>query len=159
DFNWGTSGSSIRPGAICEHFTSFGGDFDPQASQTPMSAFITNGAAGTSGTVNEPFAFQNKFPHAMIQVHYARGSSLAEAFYQSVYAPYQLLVVGDPLCRPWANIPQVQVDGVSAGDTLKGTVTLHPSATLPHGGTVDRFEFYLDGLRIAVGNADAAFEL
>ena len=42
----------------------------------------------------------------MIQVHYARGCSLAEAFYQSVYAPYQLMIVGDPLCRPWANIPR-----------------------------------------------------
>ena len=69
----------------------------------------------------EPFAIQNKFPHAMMQVHYARGCTLAEAFYQAVYAPYQLIVVGDPLCRPWANIPQIAVDGVKAGDNAERT--------------------------------------
>ena len=55
----------------------------------------------------EPYSIQAKFPHPGIHVHYCRGASLAEAFYQSVNAPYQLLVVGDPLCQPWATIPQV----------------------------------------------------
>jgi hypothetical protein len=160
DFNWASAGSTIRPGAICDNFTSFGAVFDPNATQTPMSVFLQNGAAGTSGTVAEPFAWQNKFPHAMIQVHYARGCSLAEAFYQSVYAPYQLLIVGDPLCQPWANIPQVQVTGVAAGDTLSGTVTLQPSAKLPRsGGTVDRFELFLDGMHLATTNAQDPLQL
>ncbi len=149
DFNWEKSGSTIRPGAICENLTSYGGIFDPTASQTPLSVFLRNGAAGTSGTVIEPFSIQNKFPHAMIQVHYARGCTLAEAFYQAVYAPYQLIVVGDPLCRPWANIPDVKVDGAKAGDVLKGKISLRPSATLPHGGTADRFELFVDGKRAA----------
>lgn len=158
-FDWPASGSTIRPGAICENFTSYGGIFDPNAGQTPLSVFLKYGAAGTSGTVIEPFAFQNKFPHAMIQVHYARGCTLAEAFYQSVYSPYQLIVVGDPLCRPWANIPQVRVEGVAAGDTLKGTVTMHPKATLPRQGSVNRFELFLDGMRIATTNAEDPLEL
>ena len=35
------------------------------------------------------------------------GCTLAEAFYQSVLAPYQLLVVGDPLCAVagWLRLP------------------------------------------------------
>ena len=99
--------------------------------------------------MTEPFAIQNKFPHAMVQVHYARGCTLAEAFYQAVYAPYQLIVVGDPLCRPWANIPQIAVDGVKAGGTLKDKVSLHATATLPRGGSVDRFELFVDGERVA----------
>ena len=156
DFNWANSGSSIRPGAICENFTSYGAIFDPNVGQTPLTVFLQNGAAGTSGTVAEPYAWQNKFPHAMIQVHYARGCSLAEAFYQSIYSPFQLLVVGDPLCQPWANIPQVEVSGVTAGDTLSGSVTLHASAKLPRSGagTVDRFELFLDGVRLVTANAD-----
>ncbi|HTQ40500.1 MAG TPA: hypothetical protein VMJ32_15855 [Pirellulales bacterium] len=159
DFNWPASGSAIRPGAICENFTSFGGIFDANAGQTPLSVFLKYGAAASSGTVAEPFAFQNKFPYAMIQVHYARGCSLAEAFYQSVYAPYQLIIVGDPLCRPWANIPQVQVAGLAAGDVLSGVVTIRPTAKLPQPGAVDRFELFLDGVRIDTTNADDPLKL
>ena len=84
------------------------------ASQTPLSEFLRYGAAGASGTVTEPYAIAEKFPHPMLQVHYARGCTLAEAFYQSVCGPYQLLIVGDPLCRPWANIPKVTVAGLPA---------------------------------------------
>ncbi len=149
DFDWGKSGSTIRPGAICENLTSYGGIFDKTASQTPLSAFLRYGAAGTSGTVIEPFSIQNKFPHAMIQVHYARGCSLAEAFYQAVYSPYQLLIVGDPLCRPWANIPEVKVTGAKTGEVLKGKISLRPVAVLPRGGIADRFELFVDGKRVA----------
>ncbi len=150
EFNWAVSGSVIRPGAICENLTSFGGDLDPNQGQTPLSVFLRFGAAGASGTVAEPYAIQNKFPYALIQVHYARGCSLAEAFYQSVYAPYQLLIVGDPLCRPWANIPEVAVKGAVAGDTLKGKVSLYPSAQPVAEGMVDRFYLFVDGVAVAV---------
>ena len=165
DFDWPASKSTIVPGAICENLTSFGGIFTPSAGQTPLSAFIRAGAAGSSGTVIEPYALQAKFPHPAIQVHYARGATLAEAFYQSVQAPYQLLVVGDPLCRPWATIPQVDV--VTAGDgkdlaangTLSGTIELLPRATVagqkpPRDGvaatgSVDHFTLFVDGIQLA----------
>ena len=62
-----------------------------------MTDWISAGAAGTSGTVTEPYAMQQKFPMPFIHVHYAKGCSLAEAFYQSLMGPYQLLVLGDPL--------------------------------------------------------------
>ena len=105
DFDWKASQSTILPGAICEHFTSFGGDMHAAAGQTPLSEWLRYGAAAASGTVTEPYAIANKFPAPMMQVHYARGCTVAESFYQSVLCPYQLLIVGDPLCRPWANIP------------------------------------------------------
>jgi hypothetical protein len=85
----------------------------------------------------------------MIQVHYARGCTLAEAFYQSVWGPYQLLIVGDPLCRPWANIPRVSVKGVEPGATLHGRLTLEPSAALPDDAAAARFELVADGVRVA----------
>ena len=114
---------------------------------------------GASGTVTEPYAIQNKFPYATVQVHYARGCTLAESFYQSVYDPYQLIVVGDPLCRPWANIPRVTVSGAAAGEVLSGKVTLQPSASLPHGGKVDRFELFVDGMRSDVTNEEDPLQL
>ncbi len=100
-FDFVASGSRILPGAICEHLTSTGGTMVWDGGQTALTEFLRHGAAGSSGTVTEPYAIQAKFPDPFIHVHYARGASLAEAFYQSVAAPYQLLIVGDPLCRPW----------------------------------------------------------
>jgi hypothetical protein len=147
NINWRQSGSTILRGAICENLTSFGAMFLPNVDQTACTEFLKYGATGTSGTVDEPYAQQGKFPHAMIQVHYARGCNLIESYYQSVFMPYQLLILGDPLCRPWANIPQVKVEGVA--EQLKGVVSLKPSATLPRGGDCDRFELIIDGQRLA----------
>lgn len=146
-FDWKRSASTILPGAICDHFTSFGGVMEPKSSQTPLSEFLRHGAAGASGTVTEPRAILNKFPAPTIQLHYARGCSLAEAFYQSVYGPYQLMIVGDPLCRPWANIPEVSVSGVADGAKLSGKITLRPEARFPRPAEVDHFALFVDGLR------------
>lgn len=167
DFDWPASGSRLVPGAICDNLTSFGGVFTPGAGQTPLSAFIRAGAAGACGTVIEPYvmlpngganspaAFQPKFPHPAVQLHYVRGASLAEAFYQAVRSPHQLLVVGDPLCQPWAVIPEVEIvnaadsQPLEPGATLTGTLQLEPRASLPDGGIADRFELYVDGVRVA----------
>ena len=150
DFDWKASGSTILPGAICDNFTSFGGIMAKDSAQTPLSEFLRFGAAGASGTVTEPYAILQKFPLPMIQVHYARGCSLAEAFYQSVTAPYQLLIVGDPLCRPWANIPKVKISGVKPNYLVKGTLTLSPSATTPSGREIDHFELFVNGSRASM---------
>jgi uncharacterized protein (TIGR03790 family) len=147
---------TIRPGAICEHLTSFGGDLRESAHQTPLTDFLRFGAAGASGTVMEPLALQVKFPHPIIHVHYVRGTSLAEAFYQSVASPYQLLIVGDPLCRPWAQIPQIAVDGVMSGQTVQAMLTLTPrSETLP----VKTFRLFVDGRHIQDCRPGELFEI
>ncbi len=171
DFVWNAADSTIQPGAICEHFTSFGGDMRAKAEQTPLSVFLRYGAAAASGTVTEPFAIAQKFPSASLQVHYARGCTTAEAFYQSVQCPYQLLIVGDPLCRPWANIPEVTVSGATPGASVRGTLHLEPKARFADKTEADHFELYLDGMQIrrcAVGGvldcdtqrmADGAHEL
>jgi hypothetical protein len=147
DFDWKATQSTILPGAICDHFTSYGGIFIPTYGQTPLSEFLRYGAAGSSGTVVEPRAMLFKFPLPLMQVYYARGCTLAEAYYQAVASPYQLLIVGDPLCRPWAKIPQVSVRGVQAGVKVKGALTLDPQAVFPAGGTVDHFELFVNGSR------------
>lgn len=150
DFNLTKSNVVIQPGAICEHLTSAGGIMKGNF-QTPLSEFLRHGAAGASGTVAEPRAIQAKFPLPSLQLHYARGCSLAEAFYQSVAGPYQLLIVGDPLCQPWAVLPKVSVEGVTAGQTVKGTIAIKPQAA-PGSRPISGVEVFIDG-RLVAGNA------
>lgn len=146
---WQKARSTILPGAICEHLTSFGGKLSDDTGQSPLTEFLRYGAAGASGTVTEPYLITDKFPSPMLLVHYARGASLLEAFYQSVHGPYQLLIVGDPLCQPWADVPQVTVEGLPAESAVSGTIALRPQAKTRGGVDVDRFELYVDGTRRA----------
>lgn len=148
DFNWPAAQSTILPGAICEHLTSFGGTMAESAGQTPLTEFLRYGAAGSCGTVVEPYAIQDKFPLPSIHVHYVRGCALAEAFYQSICGPYQLLIVGDPLCQPWATFPKVTVGGVKAGQTVSGQLEIQATATARR-EPVDRLQLFVDGRRIA----------
>lgn len=146
DYRFADSGSQVHGGAICENLTSFGGIMRENGGQTALSECLRAGAAGSSGTITEPYAIQAKFPHPLIHVHYAQGCSLAEAFYQSVQGPYQLLIVGDPLARPWATIPTVTVGGIANDKpTMSGKLTLAPGATTVQGKQVCRYELYVDG--------------
>ncbi|QDT67160.1 hypothetical protein MalM25_00570 [Planctomycetes bacterium MalM25] len=112
EIDFDRAGFRISPGAICEQLTSYGGVLTTKPGyQTPLTDWIRAGATGSCGTVAEPYAIQAKFPLPSLHVHYRRGCSLAESFYQSVAAPYQLLIVGDPLCQPWAQRPNLTVDG------------------------------------------------
>lgn len=148
-FDWAASGSVIRPGALCENLTSFGGLIRETQTQTKLFELLRNGAAGASGTVIEPYALQAKFPHPIVQVHYANGCSLGEAFYQSVHGPYQLLIVGDPLCQPWAQRPRVAIDGITHGQTVSGQVVITPQAQAAGQARVGQFRLFLDGRLIA----------
>ncbi|MBA4106281.1 MAG: hypothetical protein C0485_11030 [Pirellula sp.] len=147
-----TSGSTLLPGALVDNLTSAGGQMmiRPETNpQTRISEFIRLGAAGASGTVVEPFALPAKFPSPALQVHYARGCSLAESFYQAVAAPCHLLVIGDPLCHPWAVTPKVTVTGIVAGAATSGKVVMTPKATYPDARQAGRFELFIDGVRTA----------
>lgn len=141
----------ILPGAVCEHLTSLGAVFDRGHSQTLLSEFVRAGAAGTSGTVAEPFALQCKFPLPSLHLHYRRGCSLGEAYYQSVAAPYQLLVVGDPLCQPWARRPECGAEGITDGQTVRGQMAITPRL----GADAEYADVFVDGVlraRVAAGD-------
>jgi hypothetical protein len=147
DFDWDKSESQIVPGAIVEHLTSFGGVMTRGAGQTPLTEFLRHGAAGASGTVTEPYAIQAKFPNPFIHVHYASGCTLAEAFYSSVTGPYQLLIVGDPLCNPWRRELHVTAELPSTDAPLSGSVTFHPKCESKGGVAASKVHLFVDGLR------------
>jgi uncharacterized protein (TIGR03790 family) len=151
--------SRILPGAIVENLTSFGGVLDDRGTQMPLTDFLRHGAAGSSGTVVEPFATSAKFPDPTIHLHYVRGLTLAEAFYRSVVSPYQLLVVGDPLCRPWARIPVIHVDGVPTQAPVGGSVMITPRAETGPDQKIAVYELFVDGRRVASAAPGGRFEL
>lgn len=142
EFDLNAANLRIKPGAICEHLTSYGGVMRANGYQTPLSVFLKAGATGASGTVCEPRAIQAKFPLPTVHLHYYRGCSLAEAFYQSVAAPYQLLIVGDPLCQPWARPPECTAEEFEDGQLVKDTLLVKPKTV----GSVKACEVYLDGV-------------
>ncbi|MDG2384208.1 MAG: TIGR03790 family protein [Pirellulaceae bacterium] len=156
-YSWEKSGSTILPGAICENLTSFGGVLKQSAKQTPLTECLRYGATASSGTVAEPFALQAKFPHPWVQVHYARGATVAESFYQSVAAPYQLLIVGDPLCRPWARSPTFIVDEISPGEKVTGTIRMTPQAA--PGVAIREYQFFVNGRLRRITRPGDSFEI
>ncbi len=159
EFDLAKSNITIRPGAICEHLTSAGGILVHTKFQTPLSEFLRHGAAGASGTVAEPHAIQAKFPLPSLQLHYVRGCSLAESFYQSITGPYQILIVGDPLCQPWAAFPKILVEGIKADDKLKGKVEIKPSSVAAGVRPIAMFEVFVDGHLIARDAANKSVEI
>jgi hypothetical protein len=155
-FNWQSSGSRLLPGAIAESLTSYGGHFNSHK-QTKLTEFLRYGAAGASGAVAEPFSIQAKFPVPLLHAHYADGCSLAEAFYQSVEAPYQLLIVGDPLARPYARFARVALASPDPNTPWSGVVTLHPEVVPAPDRAIAHQELWVDGQLIAYALPDQPF--
>ncbi|HEY3418117.1 MAG TPA: hypothetical protein VGM23_14665, partial [Armatimonadota bacterium] len=106
------------PGAWVDHLTSFGGVLWGEW-QMPCTDFILAGADGSAGTMGEPYAIAAKFPHAHIYTHFRAGASLAEAFWESIGTPFEILPVGDPLMQPYADFPKVTINAPKPGATLK----------------------------------------
>ena len=149
-FDWAASGSVFLPGAVCDNFTSYGGVLAEKGEETPLTEFLRHGAAGSCGTVDEPFALAQKFPSPFLHAYYAAGCSLAEAFYQAVAAPYQLLIVGDPLCAPWAKRPALSLEGIEPGAEIQGRFEMRPRVTGLGERAAAYYELYIDGVRRAL---------
>jgi tetratricopeptide (TPR) repeat protein len=144
NFQWQKANSRLLPGAIAESLTSYGGHFD-LARQTKLTEFLRQGAAGSSGAVAEPFSFQEKFPVPLMHAWYADGCSLSESFYQSVKFPYQLIIVGDPLARPFASFADIQLKAPPLTRPWSGVVTIEADLQAPPGTSVSKVEFWVDG--------------
>lgn len=147
-FDWEKGQSQLLPGAIAESLTSYGGDFN-RAKQTKLTEFLRWGAAGSSGAVAEPYSFQEKFPVPLLHSSYADGCSLAEAFYQGVEYPYQLIIVGDPLARPYARFAKIGLTYPDTTQPWSGTVSVRPSVRAPAGSGIKAVELWVDGQRLS----------
>ena len=147
-FDWAASGSRLLPGAFADSYTSWGGDFD-NPNQTKLSAFLRAGAAGSSGAVTEPYSFPEKFPSPLLHYYYGLGYSLAEAWYQSVASPYQALLVGDPLARPYAELLPPQLLAPDPEPPWRGVVELRVGDRPAGQPRIGRLELWIDGRPVA----------
>jgi hypothetical protein len=123
NFDWERSGAKLMAGSLADNLTSLGGVMTP-SSQTKATELLRFGAAAACGTVTEPYALQFKFPLPSLHAYYAKGMTAAEAFYATVQSPYQLLILGDPLCQPYATPPRFKVSGCKDRQKVSGTVTV-----------------------------------
>jgi len=124
-------GDAYLPGCMAEHLTSAAAIFH-LSDQTKLSAWFFGGATASAGTVTEPMAIWTKFPSARFYVHQARGFSILESFYLSIRCPLQILLVGDPMARPFADKPPARP--VPPAETLPPI----PSISIPaNARTVD----------------------
>lgn len=141
-----TADLTILPGAICDHLTSFAGTFDT-GSQEKMSLWIRRGASGTCGTVEEPCNYAGKFPHSRAHLYYLLGLSLGESIFRSLnFVPFQPLMYGDPLTRPFAHLPVVSVPDAPSAQ-VSGMLTLTPSATTTDPlAAILGFDLLIDGV-------------
>lgn len=149
---------SLLPGAFADHLTSFAATYD-EGGQTKMSQWISKGASGTLGTVEEPCT-GGKFPVPDLHAHYYAGLSLGEAAYRALpWLAFESLLVGDPLTTPFAHAPELVVEGLPQGAPVRGVLNLAAVARagLPD-GAVKRFELYVDGQRLLRSEAGAGAE-
>jgi uncharacterized protein (TIGR03790 family) len=116
--------NTFVPGAMADSMTSFAGMILGGTDQTTLLALISAGAAGSYGTVTEPSVVTAKFPDPQNYFYQARGFSLAECYFQSLYEPYQGLVVGEPLAAPFAQTGAGAWVGLASNAVLRGTARL-----------------------------------
>ncbi len=141
---------TILPGAICDHLTSFAGAFDVNG-QTKMSRWIANGASGSWGAVEEPCNYPGKFPHPRVHAQYFEGLSLGEALLRGgAFVPFQMLLYGDPLTRPFAHLPDINITNLPADPMDDDVLVLEYEGTTTHpDATVSEYELFIDGDRVA----------
>ncbi|MFT7670682.1 MAG: hypothetical protein ACI8X5_003393 [Planctomycetota bacterium] len=137
---------TLLPGSFADHLTSFAGRFDT-SSQTKMSRWLAKGASATSGAVEEPCNYAGKFPRARLHLYYLQGLSMGEAWFRSMaYFPFQNLLYGDPLTRPFSAAPMVELLDVPSVP-ISGSVVLHPTAVAATlGANIESLEVLIDGV-------------
>jgi len=141
--DWSKGKSKFVPGALCDNFTSYGAWWEK--SQTKVTHFLNEGAAAATGMVYEPYTIPYKIPTTYAHVHYVKGCTVAEAIYQTVLNPFQMLVVGDPLCRPFADLPAFTLTGVTDRSLVGSDLQIETSEDAGK-AEIDHYDVYMDGL-------------
>jgi uncharacterized protein (TIGR03790 family) len=141
---------SFVPGALADNLTSFAGAFE-RAEQTKLTEWLDAGAVASLGAVVEPMSNYRKFPVAQIFVHYTKGCTVMEAYYQSILSPLQQLIVGDPLAAPFAYRTAITCSQLPAGAVVEQEVELEPAITQPLHYNRRSFDYLMDGGRVGSG--------
>jgi uncharacterized protein (TIGR03790 family) len=149
----GVSGNTYLPGTWADHLTSNGGNLNTLINgQSSAAAWLRAGAYGASGTASEPYAIADKFPHAHIHTHLRAGATMAEAYWQAVQTPYEIMMLGDPLVQAWAHVPQVTISSPAEDATLSGVAAINTSAsTASPDGLETPYELAMDGRIVRIG--------
>jgi uncharacterized protein (TIGR03790 family) len=138
--------NGCSPGAMADSLTSFGGIIFGPNGQTSLLAFINAGAAGSYGTVTEPSTNPQKFPDPQAYFYQSRGFSLTECYYQSLYAPYQGLIVAEPLAAPFAQTGSGNWTGGASNAVLTGTAQLGMAFLASDGNhPLQQIDLFVDG--------------
>jgi len=149
-----TSGVQLIAGSFGDSLTSWGATFDI-GQQEKVSAWIGAGASGSFGTVEEPCNFSGKFPSARAHPFYREGLTMGEAVFRSLqFRPYQGLLYGDALTRPWAAIPSVTVAGPKHRNLQFPLLQLPYSASATRPGvSIGQIDVLIDGVLVkTIGN-------
>lgn len=136
------------PGSLGDSLTSYAGALFDGFAQTTLLAFLDAGAAASYGTVIEPCNYLQKFPDPMAYIYQTRGFNAAEAYYQSLANPYQGVLVGEPLCAPFAAPGQASWPGLTNGSILQGEAAL-PAAIFTAAKNnlpIAQVDLFIDGL-------------
>ncbi|MBN2703709.1 MAG: hypothetical protein JXR23_05800 [Pontiellaceae bacterium] len=134
---------SFAPGAMAEHLTSWSAEF--QKPQTKLTDWLKAGATGTAGSVVEPYSNFNKFPSARFFFYYSAGCTMLESFYQSLASPLQILLLGDPMAKPYAPRINAALIGVSE---LSGAFTYVVKVDEALSNVNLLYAFYIDGKEV-----------
>lgn len=145
-------GNTYAPGALVDNLTSYGAVpvnfMETGESQVSIARWVSRGAAGVHGTVDEPL--NNVFPSRALLVRYVDGATLSEAYLGSMpYAYWLNLVLGDPMLAPYARRPSVVVSGATDGATLASAPNLAIEATPPSGREIASLALYVNGEEVA----------
>lgn len=149
NFDWPSANSTFLPGAFADHLTSYAATFDV-FDQTKVSAWIREGASGSFGAVEEPCNYPGKFPHARFHAFYRQGLTIGESWYRAAqFVPFQGLLYGDPLTRPFSRLPNVSVPNAPTGP-VSGSFALTPTAqaTAPN-AQISMLQLLIDGVPVS----------
>ena len=150
-------GNTYLPGSLVDNLTSFGAvpqNFATSGeSQVSIARWVEKGVGGVHGTVDEPL--NNVFPNRNLIVDYAKGASLAEAYFREFpYVYWKNLVLGDPMLAPYAKRPVVTITGLTDGASQTDATIVTATATDSSGAGIANITLYVDGVQAATAQGD-----
>jgi uncharacterized protein (TIGR03790 family) len=148
-------------GSIAETFVSTGGrtfTYPPRYGQSMIADIIAENVTGVKGYVYEPYLSAIAHPDILFE-RYTAGFNLAESYRMaSTYLGWMGVVVGDPKCSPYRNIPDLATDDTmitTSNETPATGAQMYVTVSVKNlGGRVDNanLTLYVDGKPWVVEN-------